>query len=340
VRDNGGFVVPEKLTTLAEVFKKKGYATAAFVAAYVLDSKWGLSQGFDYYFDRFDLSKFEKISLGAVQRPANEVMDEALKWLEKNKGRKFFAWIHLYDPHTPYEPPPPFDGRYPKNPYLGEIAFADSQLARLESFLGDAGLAGRSFLVFAGDHGESLGEHRESTHGFFVYQEAIHVPLIFVTPFSRLQGISATPVVSLVDIMPTVLEMAGLPVPPEVQGESLVPLFFRPADSAPRYAYAETFYPRFHYGWSELRSYQDGRHKLILAPEQEFYDLAADSDELRNIAALEGRARADLEKKANVYVERFSRNAFELDFKKIDEETREKLAALGYVGSFTDSSKL
>ncbi len=109
--------------------------TAAFVAAYVLDSKWGLNQGFDYYFDKFDLSQFEKISLGDVQRPANEVIDEALSWLDKTKDKKFFTWIHLYDPHTPYEPPPPFDKKYADRPYLGEIAFADSQLARLWQYL-------------------------------------------------------------------------------------------------------------------------------------------------------------------------------------------------------------
>jgi arylsulfatase A-like enzyme len=177
---------------MAEVFKAGGYSTAAFIGAYVLDSKWGLGQGFDTYFDRFDLSKFEKISLGSVQRPANEVLDEALKWLGENKDTPFFAWIHLYDPHTPYEPPPPFDEKYARSPYLGEIAFLDSQLARLDRFLEENGLKGNSFLVIAGDHGESLGEHKESTHGFFIYQEALHVPLIFVTPFPALQGLSAS----------------------------------------------------------------------------------------------------------------------------------------------------
>ncbi|MDH7513325.1 MAG: sulfatase-like hydrolase/transferase [Clostridiales bacterium] len=340
VRDNGGFVVPTELKTMAEVLKEHGYATAAFVGAYVLDSKWGLDQGFDYYFDRFDLSKFEKISLATVQRPANEVMDEALKWLNGNKQRKFFAWIHLYDPHTPYEPPTPFDAKYPNHPYLGEIAFTDTQLARLWKFLEDAGLAETLFLIFASDHGESLGEHQEATHGFFIYQEAIHVPLIFVTPFERFQDLSVSQVVSLVDVMPTILEMVGLPIPLEVQGKSLVSQFFHPSKDDKTYAYAETFYPRFHYGWSELKSFQNRRFKLIISPDPELYDLEHDPDEMRNLVQTEQKLLTDLEKRATQFIAEASENAYEIDFRKIDEETREKLAALGYVGSFTDSAKI
>jgi arylsulfatase A-like enzyme/uncharacterized protein HemY len=340
VRDNGGFVVPSELVTMAETFKAKGYDTAAFVAAYVLDSKWGLNQGFDTYFDKFDLSRFEKISLGEVQRPANEVIDEALGWLEKKKAGKFFAWIHLYDPHTPYAPPEPFKSEYPHSPYLGEIAYTDTQLARLWDFLDRNGLRDNLFLVFAADHGESLGEHQESTHGFFVYQAALHVPLIIATPFLELQGVTSAETVGLIDVMPTVLEMAGIPVPAEVQGKSLVPSFFRPGAAADRLAYSETFYPRYHYGWSDLQSVQDGRFKLILAPVPELYDLDRDPGEEKNLVYLEKKVFEDLSARAQVLIEQAGRNALEVDLNKVDEETREKLAALGYIGSFTDSSKL
>jgi len=340
VRDNGGFVVPSELVTMAEAFKTKGYATAAFVAAYVLDSKWGLDQGFDTYFDKFDLSRFEKISLGEVQRPANEVVDEAIGWLDKNKDRKFFAWIHLYDPHTPYAPPEPFSSEYAQNPYLGEIAFTDSQLARLKDFIDTNGLGDDLFLVLAADHGESLGEHQEQTHGFFVYQAALHVPLIVVTPFPRLQGVTSGETVGLVDIMPTVCEMAGIAIPAEVQGRSLVPSFFRPGAGPGGLAYAETFYPRYHYGWSDLRSVQDGRFKLILAPVPELYDLDRDPGEEKNLVYLEKDVFEDLSARAEALMEDAGQNALEVDMGKVDEETREKLAALGYVGSFTDSSKL
>jgi arylsulfatase A-like enzyme/predicted Zn-dependent protease len=339
VRDNGGFIVPGELKTLAEVFKDKGYDTAAFIGAYVLDSKWGLNQGFDYYYDQFDLSKFERISLGTVQRPGNEVMDEALKWLESKKGTKHFAWIHLYDPHTPYEPPPPFDKKY-RHPYLGEIAFADSQLARLWQFLEGNNLVDKTFLIFASDHGESLGEHQEAGHGFFVYQGAVHVPLIVVTPFSKLQGISCSQVVSLVDIMPTVLEMDDDVMPSQVQGKSLVPFFFNPKKNLESLAYSETFYPRFHYGWSDLKSIQNGRYKLIIAPEPELYDIMNDAEEKNNIAGSAGKIFAEMNAEAARFIEASSRNAYEMDYKKVDEETREKLAALGYIGSFTDPAKL
>jgi arylsulfatase A-like enzyme/Tfp pilus assembly protein PilF len=340
VRDNGGFILPPQLKTLAELFKEKGYETGAFVAAYVLDSKWGLNQGFDYYFDQFDLSKFEKISLGTVQRPANEVIDEVLPWLEKKKDKKFFTWIHLYDPHTPYEPPPPFDKKYPDHPYLGEIAFADSQLGRLWQYLEANNLTDNLFLIFASDHGESLGEHQEGSHGFFVYQGALHVPLIFVTPFQKLQGLISSQVVSLTDVMPTILDMAGMPIPTQVQGKSLLPIFFKPEKTSTNYAYSETFYPRFHYGWSELQSFQNEKFKLIISPDAELYDLSADPREEHNLASSEKNILARLNTEASQFIEKYSRNAFELDYRKIDEETREKLAALGYIGSFTDSSKL
>ncbi len=340
VRDNGGFVVPEKLKTMAELFKDKGFETGAFIAAYVLDSKWGLNQGFDTYFDKFDLSKFKRISLGTVQRPANEVMDEALPWLEARKDKNFFAWIHLYDPHSPYEPPPPYDKLYADRPYLGEIAFADSQIDRLWSLLERDGLLEKTFIVFAGDHGESLGEHEEQSHGFFVYQAAIRVPLIIVTPFPKLQGIVSSDVASLSDVLPTVCEMAGLPVPAEVQGKSLLPDFFGRRRKGAPLSYSETYYPRFHYGWSDLKSVQDGRYKLILAPVPELYDVVNDPLEEKNLVYLEKPVYERMSAEAEAFISASSRNAYETDYSKIDEETREKLSALGYIGSFADPAKL
>lgn len=339
VRDNGGFVVPKNLVTLAEVFAQAGYATAAFVSAYVLDSRWGLDQGFDYYFDQFDLSKFEKISLSMVQRPANEVIDQVLSWLQTNYQKSFFLWVHLYDPHTPYSPPETWAKKYLEHPYLAEIAFTDHELRRLWDFLDNRGVLSRSLFVFTADHGESLGEHGEATHGFFLYEGAIHVPLIFVLPQERFQGIQVSETVSLTDIMPTILEVAGLPLPPQVQGKSLRPYFFNPRRSERRLVYSETFYPRFHFGWSQLVSVQNGRWKLIMAPQAsqpELFDLRADSKEKNNLAGQETRVLKELEKEAAAYIDHHSRNAIEVDFTQIDEETRERLAALGYVGSFID----
>jgi arylsulfatase A-like enzyme/Flp pilus assembly protein TadD len=339
VRDNGGFLVPEEMDTLAEKFKSRGFETAAFVASYVLDSKWGLDQGFDHYFDRFDLSKYKTISLGNIQRRADEVLDQALGWLETRKEKRTFAWIHLYDPHTPYDPPSPYKEQYAARPYLGEVAYTDSQLSRLWKFLEDNDLVDNTVLIFASDHGESLGEHKESSHGFFIYQEGVHVPLIFVTPVREFQGLINRDVVKLVDIMPTMLEMAGFDIPSEVQGDSLLPAFDGKA-LPETFAYSETFYPRFHYGWSELTSVQEGRYKLIVAPELELYDLAADPDEQTNLVESLPQETRRLMTLAESFIEESGRNAYKLDYRHMDEEARQKLAALGYIGSFTDTSSL
>ncbi|MBU1475288.1 MAG: sulfatase-like hydrolase/transferase [Acidobacteria bacterium] len=340
VRDNGGFLVPPQLETMAESFKKAGYDTSAFVASYVLDSKWGLNQGFDTYFDRFDLSKYKTISLGNVQRRGDEVIDETLAWLDQHKAGPFFSWIHLYDPHTPYEPPPPFDTRYSNRPYVGEIAYTDSQLARLWLYLESQGLVENTVLVFTSDHGESLGEHQESTHGFFIYQEGIHVPLIIVTPVEKYRGHTNGSVVTLVDIMPTVLEMAGLPLPDQLQGRSLLPLMTGEKKFEDSFAYAETYYPRFHYGWSELKSVQDRRFKLVIAPDLELYDLDNDPDEMSNLVVSMPQETRRLMEWANSFLEESGQNALEMDYSKMDEESRQKLAALGYIGTFTDASSL
>jgi arylsulfatase A-like enzyme/lipopolysaccharide biosynthesis regulator YciM len=340
VRDNGGFLVPQELVTLSEVFKEKNYHTAAFVAAFVLDSKWGFDQGFDYYFDQFDLSKYKTISLGNVQRRGDEVIDEALKWLDEHRHEQFFSWIHLYDPHTPYEPPAPFREEYPNRPYLGEIAYTDSQLGRLWGYLEQNNLTENTILIFASDHGESLGEHDESTHGFFIYQEGIHVPLIFVTPFKDLHDIRCSEVVSLVDIMPTILEMEGEIFPSQIQGRSLLPLFFGEKGNEKSFAYAETYYPRLHYGWSDLKSIQEDRFKLIIAPELELYDLIDDPEEQTNLISAFPEETRRLMRIAEQFMEESSQGAFDIDYQHIDEEARQKLAALGYIGTFSDQSSL
>jgi arylsulfatase A-like enzyme/Tfp pilus assembly protein PilF len=340
VRDNGGFLVPQELETLAEVFKQKNYSTSAFVAAYVLDSKWGLDQGFDHYFDEFDLSKYKSISLGNVQRRGDEVIDETLAWLDQHKNEKFFTWIHMYDPHTPYDPPSPYRERYPNRPYIGEIAYTDSQLGRLWGYLEENDLVENTILIFVADHGESLGEHQESTHGYFVYQEGIHVPLIVVTPFPELHNLRRRSVVSLVDIMPTFLEMDDIPVPSQVQGESLLPKMFSEGGFESSIAYAETYYPRFHYGWSDLKTIQERQYKLIIAPDLELYDLDRDPEERENLVDVQPAEARRLLNLADQFIFDSGRGGFELDYRNLDEQAREKLAALGYIGTFADQSAL
>ena len=213
VRDNGGYFLNDSETTLAEVLKARGYATGGFIAAYVLDGKWGINQGFDTYFDNFDLSKYRVLSMGAIQRPGNEVVDQALPWIDQHRDRRFFAWIHLYDAHTPYDPPEPYRSRYPDDPYQGEISFADSQVGRVVQALRDRELLDRTIIVVIGDHGESLNDHGEATHGFFVYESVMHVPLMIHAPFSAMQRRRVADPVRSVDIMPTVLDLLGVPAP-------------------------------------------------------------------------------------------------------------------------------
>ena len=197
----------------------------------MLDGRWGLNQGFGVYDDRFDMKKFKHLDLAGVQRPANEVVDAALGWLEGRKDRPFFAWVHLYDAHSPYEPPEPFrsefGGRGPAALYDGEIAFADTQVGRLLGWIQGAGLDERTIVVVVGDHGEALGHHGEGTHGYFVYDDVLHVPFIVSTPFRQIRGVRVETQVSLVDVFPTVLALAGVEAGPRVHGRSLLPLMFQ-----------------------------------------------------------------------------------------------------------------
>ncbi len=185
VRDNGGFYLAEEQVTLAEVVHEQGYRTGAFVGAFVLDSRWGLHQGFDRYFDDFDLSKYEGVGMDAVQRRGDEVAAKALEWLGQEKEKPFFAWVHFYDPHTPYDPPEQYRSRFPPTlvgAYDAEIAWTDALVGRLLEGLDGDGRLERTLVVVVGDHGESLGEHREATHGFFVYDATIQIPLLLAGP--------------------------------------------------------------------------------------------------------------------------------------------------------------
>ncbi len=202
--------------TLASVLKEHGYNTAAVIGSAVLDSRFGLNHGFDFYYDHFDFNRLLETNLDEMERPGNVVADVALDWLDKNYQKKFFLWMHLYDPHYPYRPPAPYSQDYGSRPYDGEIAFADAQVGRLLRFLKEKGLYQSTLIVLSGDHGESLGEHGEKTHGFFIYNATLQVPLILRLPQGKLaKQISAQ--VSLTDIMPTVLQILKVDTPSQVQ---------------------------------------------------------------------------------------------------------------------------
>ena len=252
IRDNSGFVLPVRLVTWAEALKPVGYASGAFVGAFVLDSKFGLDQGFDNYFDNFDLSQFENVSPGYIQRTGDEVVKEAIEWLEGRVRKRFFAWVHLYDPHDPYAPPEPFASRHPGQPYDGEIEFTDSNLGVLFNWMRDHGAYDNTLIILVGDHGESLGEHGEDKHGFFVYNATLHVPLIIRLPQGERGGQQIAENVSIVDLFPTAMQLLKVPrdLVPEVQGTGLASLIFGRVRRSRPDLYAETFYPYLQFGWS------------------------------------------------------------------------------------------
>ena len=253
---------------MASVLKQAGYATGAVIGAAVLDSRFGLNHGFDFYYDHFDFSRLNEENLDEMERPGNVVADVTLDWLGKNWQTKFFLWMHLYDPHAPYTPPEPYRTEYAGRPYDGEIAFADEQVGRLVRFLKEKGVYRNTVIVLAGDHGEGLGEHGEKTHGFFIYNATMHVPLIIRLPDAAGGRVVEDPV-SLVDLMPTVLRAVGVEIPAQVQGKSLLARV-RGEDAQPaereRTVYGETFMPRLHFNWSELRGAENAKYHFIDAP--------------------------------------------------------------------------
>lgn len=331
VRDNGGFYLGDDQVTLAEVLRGRGYRTGGFVGAFVLDSRWGIGQGFDHYFDDFDLSKYRlDIGMDAVQRPGSEVVDHALAWLDEDSSRPFFAWVHLYEPHAPYDPPETIRRRFPPTEigaYDGEIATADLQVARLLARLSDEGRLDHTIVVALGDHGESLGEHGEQQHGFFVYDATIRIPLIIAGP-----GVPAGVIadqVRIVDVMPTVLSLLGIPVPAPVQGQNLLPLAH--GQHLNLVALSESWYPRHHFGWSELTAIRDGRFEFIEAPRRELYDTQVDPGEARTLAT-NSPARADVFERAldDLVARTSSRQAAKAP-QAVDPDVEERLRALGYV---------
>ncbi len=281
VRDNAGTALSADAVTLAECLRAAGYATGAVVAASPIARRTGLDQGFDSYDDQFGASAFDSAQ-PIVERAGEEVRARALAWLAaRDPGRPFALFVHFYDPHGPHEPPPDLRARYGRRSYEGEVVHADRCVGALIAELERGGILDDTLVVLLSDHGEALGEHGEETHGLFVYECVLRVPLILRLPGAhgpRGKRVAAT--VSLIDVMPTLLELLELP-PPPMEGQSLAALV-RGEAIAERDLFAETHYPLF-YRWSPSYSVQRGMHKYIRAPRPELYDLAADPDEHDNL---------------------------------------------------------
>lgn len=333
IRDNVSPGLAADVPVLAEILQSRGFATAGFVSSIVLSRQSGLARGFDTYSDRFEIGEDDARFLNTIQRRGDLPTAEAISWLEQQKtGKRLFTWLHLYDPHDPYEPPEPFASRYAGRPYDGEVAWSDTLVGRLDAVLAQIRLQKDTLLVVTSDHGEGLGEHEESVHGFFVYETTLHVPLIVrgpgVKPGHRLKVVART-----VDVLPTVLELLGLAdAIPRVSGRSLAAAF-RGESLRDEPTYAESLVPLIHYGWSDLRTLRLGRWKYILAPRPELYDVQSDPRELRNLVDVEAararELRAGLE--ARLRDEQAAAQKTPAPALTVPPDLLEKLGSLGYV---------
>ena len=328
--------------TLAEMLHENGYATAAFLGAPVLDSRYGVNQGFDTYFDHFDFSSVDEAKTDEVKRQGDVVVAEALGWLKRSPRRPFFLWVHLYDAHYPYEPPEPYASRYKTRPYDGEIAFADAQIGRLLSFLKDSATLANSLVVLAADHGEGLGEHGEQKHGFFIYDSTLHVPLVVKVPGATPRVVGED--VSLVDVMPTLLQALHIPIPPTVQGRSLFNRILGRPDSGFSNVYAETYLPLLHFSWSQLRGLRWKGLKYIEAPRPELYDTAADPHETKNLLSARPAISQVMRDRFFTFLDKYTPASGVAESGKglTDPALLERLRGLGYVttpaGTIADAS--
>jgi arylsulfatase A-like enzyme/Tfp pilus assembly protein PilF len=325
VRDNVGYHFDAAAwSSLPLMLKQAGYSTGGAVSAYVLRGETGISRGFDYW----DSEVTMQLSAGLAQsrRPGQETARLALDWLRGVAGRPFFLFLHLYEPHSPYTPPEPFASRYKDSPYDGEIANADSVVGGVLAELKRLDVYEHAIVVLLSDHGEGLGEHGESEHGMLLYRTTLQVPLLLKLPGSRLGGTSVAAPAQLVDVYPTLLSLVGLQLPAGLPGRSLLEL--RGGTGGEREVYAETAYPRLHFGWSELSSLIRGRFHYIHGPDPELYDLDADPAEVHEARERERRGFADLRGRIARYQRTLQAPA------AVDAETARQLGALGYAAGF------
>ncbi len=339
LRNNGAGALPAGTATLATLLSGAGYRTGGFVGAFVLDRRFGLGQGFEVYDDEIPRDPKAGVSLEA-ERPGKDVVDRALAWLAQKDDRPFFLWVHLYDAHAPYAPPPAWAARHPGRPYDGEISEVDEQVGRLLAELDRRGLAGRTVVAVAADHGESLGEHGELTHGLLLYEPTLRVPLILRAPGRLTPRVVQAPV-SLADLAPTLAGLlgrafAGEGVRPR-DGRDLSADLLDGREPPAGEVYAESRYPAI-FGWSPLSALRRRGLKYITAPHPELYDLGKDPKETANLLDRDPGASAGPAKGFAARLAEIEKGAVASPQPATDAETRARLASLGYVAGAPSSS--
>lgn len=322
ISDNTHYKLDNKFLTLSELLKSTNYNTAAFIGAFPLDSRFGLNQGFDLYDENYGSKKDSGFLY--IERRADKVIDPAMKWISKQR-KKWFAWIHLFDPHQPYSPPSPFKEEYKNDLYSGEVAYIDAQLGLLFDFL-KKGEMKNTIIIITSDHGEALGEKGEKTHGYFAYNNTIHVPLIIYLPGLESKVLKEN--VGHIDIFPTICEYIGVPIPKHIQGKSLIPLISGKKQEGRR-IYFESLSPYLNIGWAPLYGFIEGGLKYIDQPIPEVYDLEKDLSELTNIA---GNYKIKKFKKDLRKLKRDNKNRNRsFGSNKLDSKTKKKIESLGYI---------
>ncbi|MCD6516903.1 MAG: sulfatase-like hydrolase/transferase [Candidatus Aminicenantes bacterium] len=332
VHENSNFIVQEDHLTLAEFLESIGYSTGAFVGAYPLDSRFGLDQGFSTYDDEYG-SQSARGNKYYVERKAEEVVDRALVWV-KRQSSPWFMWVHVYDPHVPYEPPQPFKDRFKEDLYNGEVAYVDSELGKIFDYLESEKMYKNTLIVLTGDHGEGLGQHGEPTHGFFAYNTTIRIPLIFYFP--GIEPGNVPDYVGHIDIFPSICEVLDLKKPDLLTGVSLLPAIKgKKLKHGP--IYFESLYPFYSRGWAPLRGYIDNEEKYIESPIPEVYNLKEDFDEQNNLAQEKelNRYRKELDEIMAKYSGAKEKEALRTP----GSETLRKLRSLGYVSGVSHEEK-
>lgn len=349
VRENGTFRLAESEMTLAEILRENGYTTAAFIGGFPLDSRFGLNQGFDFYdddlYEKGFLSflklknkkkrRWQGHKVSSFERPTGDVIESAIKWFSDNRKKNIFIWVHLFDPHSKYMPPKPFNSIYKGRLYDGEVAYVDHSLGELFKRIEKWRILNDTLIIITADHGESLGEHNYSGHGTNLYDQSMRIPLIISYPSLLPQRRVVKNLVRSIDIMPTVLDILEITSSSNIQGLSLTPLIFQNDNSDIKLtSYGETLYPKLRFGGEELRSYQTEKWKYIRYIEddkivkEEMFDMQNDPKELINLAD-----------KKEILIEKFSHKLNDLMKVKgtsdtaltMDKETENKLKSLGYI---------
>jgi arylsulfatase A-like enzyme/Flp pilus assembly protein TadD len=331
VRNTGGFVLPSSARPMARILQEQGWDTAAFVSSAVLKKVMGFGNGFTVYDDEMPRQGNSQETSEDPERRGADTVDRALQWLGTQSGKPYFLWVHLYDPHMPYHPPGEFKVKYKDRPYDGEIAYADQQVGRLLDAVRKKSAADKTIVVLLSDHGESLGEHNEYTHGVFIYDSTLRIAFMIAGP-----GIPAGTRVKQqarsIDLLPTVMAMLGGSAPPNVQGVNLLPALSG-GNASTEISYEETLYPKIAMDWSELRGIRTNRWMYVRAPKPELYDLTADPAESMNIIA---QHPAEVQK-----FEAQLKNAIGTDgtekvqTKMVDERLMSQLRSLGYLSGFS-----